>query len=423
VTEVRSRPAVTPDSSDAAGWVLRQLREPYVKLLASQVFTGVVALIANVLMVRAMTPGNRGEVALMLQIVYLGSQVLLLGTERSFVTSYHNFAPADAVRAFARLLIVPCAASVVGAALFAVVAPHRLNPGTAVVALILAYILSEVIALASRSIAIAADRMSDFFAARMIEAVLQLILLTGLFLLGVDQPAIWILAYFLAGTLPTIAYVVVWLRSPRQDQGHPHNRLVRREGMALFPAALSNMAMLRADRLALPALASTSALGLYASVATMTELLAWPLRAFADSRLGRWRASHKEGHLRVRPVVLAAVVYSAILVPLVSAALYLLIVPIFGEQYAPAKAVVLPLVAAAGLYAISRVSLGLLIAKGHGGLVSVAEIAGFVVSFAAYVLLIPRHGILGAAWGSLLGYGTCLLFALVVIRVTGGRRS
>jgi O-antigen/teichoic acid export membrane protein len=84
---------------------------------------------------------------------------------------------------------------------------------------------------------------------------------------------------------------------------------------------------------------------------------------------------------------------------------------------------VLPLVAAAGLYAISRVSLGLLIAKGHGGLVSVAEIAGFVVSFTAYVLLIPRHGILGAAWGSLLGYGTCLLFALVVIRVTGGRRS
>jgi O-antigen/teichoic acid export membrane protein len=104
--------------------------------------------------------------------------------------------------------------------------------------------------------------------------------------------------------------------------------------------------------------------------------------------------------------------------PIAAGTLYLLIVPLFGEQYAPAKAVVLPLVAAAGLYAVSRVSLGLLIARGHSALVSAAEIAGFAVSFAAYLLLIPAHGILGAAYGSLLGYGACLAFALVASRVT-----
>ncbi len=76
-----------------------------------------------------------------------------------------------------------------------------------------------------------------------------------------------------------------------------------------------------------------------------------------------------------------------------------------------------PLVAAAGLYAVSRISLGLLIAKGHSTLVSAAEIAGFVVSFAAYLLLIPSHGILGAAYGSLLGYGACLVFALIATRI------
>jgi len=199
------------------------------------------------------------------------------------------------------------------------------------------------------------------------------------------------------------------------------NRKVRQEGLALFPAALSNMAMLRVDRLALPALASISALGLYASVATMTELLAWPLRAYADSRLGRWRAAHLAGELRTRPIVLGTVVYCLVLAPIMAAGLYLLIVPVFGEQYAPAKAVVVPLVAAAALYAVSRVSLGLLIAKGHSALVSAAEIAGFVVSFAAYLLLIPPFGILGAAYGSLLGYGACLLFAIVTSRLVGGR--
>jgi O-antigen/teichoic acid export membrane protein len=153
----------------------------------------------------------------------------------------------------------------------------------------------------------------------------------------------------------------------------------------------------------------------------MTELLAWPLRAFADSRIGKWRAADREGGLRTRPVVLAAVAYTVILVPIAAVMLYLLIVPLFGAAYAPAKAVVVPLVIAAGLYGISRVALALLIAKGHAGLVSTGEIVGFAVSFAFYLLLIPAHGIVGAAYGSLIGYGACLIFALAVMRVKRDR--
>jgi O-antigen/teichoic acid export membrane protein len=153
----------------------------------------------------------------------------------------------------------------------------------------------------------------------------------------------------------------------------------------------------------------------------MTELLAWPVRAYADSRLGRWRVSHNDGGLKAAPIVMVAAVYVLIVVPLVAGGLYLLIEPLFGHEYADAKVVVLPLVVAAGLYAVSRISLGLLIAKGHGGLVSAAEITGFVVSFAVYVALIPRLGILGAAYGSLAGYGACLIFAMLASRIAGRR--
>jgi O-antigen/teichoic acid export membrane protein len=177
------------------------------------------------------------------------------------------------------------------------------------------------------------------------------------------------------------------------------------------------------DRLALPALASTAALGLYTSVATMTELLAWPLRAYADSRLGKWRAAHRAGTLSTRPIVLAAVVYTVVVAPVMAVGMYLLIVPVFGDLYAPAKAVVVPLVAAAGLYAVSRVSLGLLVAKGHGALVSTAEIAGFAVSLVGYIVLIPPYGIVGAAYGSLLGYGACLIFALATTRFVRNRTN
>ncbi|MGX6603120.1 lipopolysaccharide biosynthesis protein [Micromonosporaceae bacterium Da 78-11] len=402
-----------------AAWVRRQISEPYVQLVASQLLSGGVALAANILMVRALSPSNRGEVALMLQVVYLATQGLLLGTERSFVASYHDVTAPAAVRAYARLLAVPAALGLTAAVVYLLVAPDRFTPGPLIVGLIAAYVLVEATSLATRSIAIAVGRVRDFLYCRVIESLLLLALMVGLYLGRAANPAVWILAYLAACALPTVAYLVVWLRLPALTAAPDHNRLVRREGLQLFPAALSNMAMLRSDRLALPALASTSALGLYTSVATMTELLAWPVRAYADSRLGRWRAEHQAGALQTRPIVLAATVYCLVVAPVVAGGLYLLIVPVFGHQYAPAKSVVLPLVAAAGLYAVSRVSLGLLIAKGHSKMVSAAEIAGFVVSFAGYLLLIPGHGILGAAYGSLLGYGACLAFALVATRVSG----
>jgi O-antigen/teichoic acid export membrane protein len=422
MTELAADPAAGRRAGGSPARLRAHLREPYLKLLASQVLTGGVALAANVLMVRAMTPGSRGEVALMLQVVYLGTQVLLLGTERSFIAAHHDAAPAAAVRAYARLLVIPCGVGLAGAAVFAAVAPDRFHPGTGVVALIACYALVETAGLATRSVAVAAGRVPDFLRARVIESLLLLALMAGLFAAGVAEPAVWIVAYLVAGVLPTTVYALRWLRLPAPEgpaEPLDRHRTVRREGLTLFPAALSNMAMLRSDRLALPALASTSALGLYASVATMTELLAWPLRAYADSRLGRWRAAHRAGGLRTGPVVAAAAGYVLVVAPVAAGVLHLLLVPVFGAQYAAAEAVVLPLVAAAGLYAVSRVSLGLLIARGHGGLVSAAEIAGFAVSFAAYLLLIPGHGILGAAWGSLLGYGACLVFALAAGRLAG----
>ena len=407
----------------AGAWLGERLRESYLKLLASQLLTGGVALLANVLMVRALTPAHRGEVALLLQVVYLATQVLLLGTERSFVAGHHGTAPAAGVRAYARLLAVPCGLGLLGVVAFAVAAPARLDPGPVVVALLAAFALVETAGLAIRAIAIAAGRVADFLRLRVFEAVLLLALLVLLSTIGAARPEVWLGAYLVAGVLPTAAYAVRWLRRPEPATAAPHgrHRLVRREGLALFPAAVSNMAMLRADRLALPALASTSALGLYASVATMTELLAWPVRAYADARLGRWRSEHRDGRLRTRPVLLATAAYCLVVAPVAAAGLYLLIVPVFGAAYAPARAVVLPLVAAAALYAVSRVCLGLLIARGRGALVSAAEISGFAVSFAAYLVLIPPLGIAGAAYGSLAGYGACLLVAVAAGRFAAGR--
>jgi O-antigen/teichoic acid export membrane protein len=413
-----------PRRTDPVGWLLGRLREPYIQLLATQLLAGGVALVANVLMARALSPTGRGDVALMLQIAYLAAQVLLLGTERSFTAECHGASPGAAVRAYARILVVPCSLGLTLAVAFAALAPHNLNPGPGLIALVACYVLVEVTMLATQAIAVVSDRMSDFLRCRVVESVLTLGVMAVLYGANVSRPSAWIGAYLIAGMLPTAAYVLWWLRTPASPPVAPaQRRLIRREGLTLFPAAVANMAMLRIDRLALPVLSSTAALGLYASVATMTELLAWPLRAFADSRLGRWRAAHRGGGLRARPLIVAATVYAVVVAPLLASGLYLLIVPVLGERYAPARVLVVPLVAAAGMYAVSRVSLGLLVARGHGALVSAAEICGFVVSLVAYGTLIPRYGISGAAYGSLLGYGACLLFAVLAGRLAGRRAA
>jgi O-antigen/teichoic acid export membrane protein len=424
-TDERAEPAPATTRPGRVGWVLTRLRDTSVQLIAGQLLAGVIALIANILMARALSPTGRGEVALMLQIVYLSTQVLLLGTERSFVAGYHGTAPAAAVKAYARLLIVPCAIGLFVVAGFVLLAPERYDPGPGFVAVVACYAVVDAGILATRAVAVAVGRVHDFLRARVIESVSVLAMMLALYFTRVADPAIWVLVYLIAGLLPTTAYIVFWLRLPAPATTTPiapgQQRQARREGLLLFPAAIANMAMLRVDRLALPVLASTAELGLYASVSTLTELLVWPLRAYADSRLGKWRAAHKGGALQVRPLVLAAIVYTVVVAPIAAAGIYWLIVPVFGARYAPARAVVLPLVVAAGLYAVSRITLGLLIAKGHSALVSGAEIFGFAVSLVAYLALIPKYGIQGAAWGSLIGYGGCLLFAVAASRFAGER--
>jgi O-antigen/teichoic acid export membrane protein len=400
-------------------WARRQAGAPYVQLLICQLCVAGTATVANILMARALAPSGRGVVALLLQVTYLSSQLLLLGSERSFVAGYHGSSPAAGVRAYARLIVRPCAAALALAALAALVVPAHLRPTRTVLALIAGYTVINVVVQAVRAIAIATSRYTSYLVTTVATQVLVLATLSSLLLGGVTRPSVWFLSYALSYALPTLACVLRWWRQGAPDEGptEPRTKTVRREGLALLPAAVANMGMLRFDRLMLPALASTAALGLYATVATMTELVSWPLQAYADSRLGAWRAADRRRRLRISPLLVRAVGYTVIVGPVLGTATYLLIVPLFGERYASATHLVLPLVAAASLYAISRVTLSLLIARGRNLLASAVEVAGFVASLAGYLVLIPTHGALGAAYGSLIGYGTCLLCALVALCV------
>src|SRR5690349_12784503 len=75
-------------------WTRQQISQPYVQLLVAQLLVGASAAAANILISRALAPSGRGLIALLLQVAYLASQILLLGSERSFIAGYHGSSPA-----------------------------------------------------------------------------------------------------------------------------------------------------------------------------------------------------------------------------------------------------------------------------------------------------------------------------------------
>ncbi|MGH3923718.1 MAG: lipopolysaccharide biosynthesis protein, partial [Pseudonocardiaceae bacterium] len=193
----------------------------------------------------------------------------------------------------------------------------------------------------------------------------------------------------------------------------------------LFPFALAHSGVLRLDRLLLAGLVSTAALGIYASVATMTELIAWPLLAFVSSRLGAWRKAHDSGVLPLRKLFVLAAAYCGSAAVLMAVTTHFLLLPLLGPAYRSAGELVAPLVAAAGVFGMAHLVASVLIAIRRNSLASVAEVVGFGVSIVSYVVLIDHYGALGAAYGSLVGYVTSLAVAggILLICLRRSRRS
>ncbi|MCO7193202.1 lipopolysaccharide biosynthesis protein [Pseudonocardia sp. McavD-2-B] len=373
------------------------------------------AFVLNIASSRMLAPAGRGELALLLQIGYLASLGLLLGTDRSVVAAFSG-APAPAVaRAFGRLLRAPSGVCVL-VAVGAFAAPLAgLPTWGAGLGIALLFAVVNAFVRAVRSVAIAADRRREFLAYTLTGEVFRLAVTAVLLATGSDHVVTWLATYVLVGAVPTLVWWFRWTRGPGSASAPEATARARTEGLVLLPSALAHSGMLRLDRFLLAGLASTAALGLYAGVATMTEVLAWPLLAFADSRLGRWRADADAGRLRLRPLVLGIAAYAVAAGAVVGGAVALVLVPLLGPEFAPAGALVWPLVAAAMVFGVSQIAITLLIAHRRSSAASVVEVVGFAVSVVAFVVLIGPYGAAGAAYGSLLGYLGCLVVALVVL--------
>ncbi|WP_309133852.1 polysaccharide biosynthesis C-terminal domain-containing protein [Cellulomonas sp.] len=384
-------------------------------LLVAQVVAAAAAFGINLMAARVMDPDGRGVLALALQVSYIATTAALLGIEAPYVA--RRAAPFPVVARELTSLLRPGYWFTGLAVAAAVVLYLGGRTGLATTVLLASvYAFGNTHVRAVRTAYIASGAFRPFAATAVVSQLALLAAGAVLLVLEVADPNVWIAVYAL---LSMVALVV--LRTGGRRAGTTPDRAaltaVRRQGLRLVPASFGNTAMLRSDRLLLPALASASELGLYVVVATATEIAGWPVKQWVDASLRRWRdqPARTPGTLRLVATAAAlALGLSAVLAGVTYAAVTYLL----PEAYHPSRALLLPLGAATVVYAATRVQQGLLVARGEAGRVSAVELAGMAVSVVLYVVLIPGWGAMGAAVGSLVGYSACLAAGAVALRQT-----
>lgn len=383
------------------------------QLLIMQVLTALTAFLLNILSSAAMAPEARGYMTLLIQITYVITVLLLLGVERPYAAARHssfNEAVSELYLLIRPSFVVLGVAVLIGAGFFAVGHRDFVLPGL----MILFYLMGNIASRVARTGYIASGSLPPFLLVSIGTQLVLLALGLLLFLADSKNPVHWFLSYGVSGLVAVVVTGFAKARAKASDLTSADHGQIRRSGIKLLPASFGNTAMLRSDRLLLPALASTSQLGLYVVVATMMELAAWPIQSWVDASLRKWREHGVAGKGRWRKLLQAVLV--AVVLSLVMGSVSLaLIWHVLSEDYADSATLVVPLGIATVIYAASRVQQGLLIASGRSKSVSAAELVGMTVSVAMYVLLIPAMGAVGAALGSIGGYLCCFLTGMYLL--------
>lgn len=191
---------------------------------------------------------------------------------------------------------------------------------------------------------------------------------------------------------------------------------VVRTGLPGIAIDLSSTLTFRLDRYLLGVFLNPAAVGVYSVAATAPELLRLPALAMGQPIFHRIasRSARVEDFSRTRTLCL--LVTGALAVVTFLAAPFVVDV-FFGDDY---RGAVTPLrvllLAEFGMTLFYIDGASLAAAFSRLGDAAAAAVSGCVVVVVADIVLIPRHGVVGAAWGSVVAYSVTGLVAHLILR-------
>ena len=257
---------------------------------------------------------------------------------------------------------------------------------------------------------------SDF-----VDGTRPFIAITLFFLLGWTWEARWgglVLAQLGAGL------AAVWILSRQGWLGRPPSLASLGEplrfSLPMILAALAYVGYQSADRLYVALWGGVAAAGRYEASYRLALLVNTvnlvTLKSFTPLFYSAYgRGDHEEAARLLRRTSLQAGVWIALLVVLLP--LVAVYTPLLEESYRTSSSIVvsIPILAAGlGLLGISFLWQAPLLASGKTKTVSAIALTSALVNLAADVLLIPRIGEVGAAWGTFIAFGFMLSMTMLV---------
>lgn len=355
-----------------------------------------VAFLANLMISLQLGPGQRGQVAFVLQASYLVAPLIMLGADSGLLR-----ADSAKNRHHSKQHLLPMSI-ILAAALFAAFRDWT------VLAAPIAYAASWMVL--SRSISY---RDHDFRGFALVMLAYQAFIAASsilLFLLSVQAWWVWLLPY----AAPAIA--VLGYDIARSDAGrfrHPFKYLTS-TSLSLLPMTISLVVILRLDRVFVGIMSGDSQLGLYVTVATATETLSWMGSSIADHRVAHLK------RMRTRQGLLGLLARDLLifgcLAALVAISVLYVLLPLLGTEYLGAAPLVLPLTLAALALAIFRQTVSWALAGRQPRRVSALAGITAILAIPIYAWAIYEWAAMGAAWASLCVYTMGAIIGVTMAR-------
>jgi O-antigen/teichoic acid export membrane protein len=252
--------------------------------------------------------------------------------------------------------------------------------------------------------------------ARVIFFGIQSVVYLGLWLTGhltVKSAAGTMIAAQIVNTLT--ALIGVWyVLKPKWKPSWSEWKMALSYGLRYHPGVVTAFTTLRLDQLMLGGMASSIEIGLYFIAVRLSEIMTVLASSVADVLMPEVAASkqvEKSVQLLTKSLRQTIYVYVLVLIPLWLGAPLLLQLA-YGAEFLAATSTLRLLLIASLIWSAGAIVISGLNGLGYPGLSTIARLASGVVTVLALLYWLPRRGIVGAAFASLLGYGVMLTVAL-----------
>lgn len=252
--------------------------------------------------------------------------------------------------------------------------------------------------------------------ARVIFFSVQSVLYVTLWLtnhLTVKSAAFTMIVAQIVNTLTALISVIYVLR-PRWRPSWTQWKMALGYGLRYHPGVVTAFTTLRLDQLMLGGMASSVEIGLYFIAVRLSEITTVLASSVADVLMPEVAASkqiEESVQLLTRSLRQTIYVYLLVLIPLLLGAPLILRIA-YGPDFLAATGTLRLLLLASLIWSAGAIVISGLNGLGYPGLSTLARLASAIVTVLALLYWLPRYGIIGAAFSSLLGYGIMLIVAL-----------